>query len=122
MSEVAPIAALPLFAPPVEAEKGRKAVADVSSLTERREYLEAIRSQMRMLYRSRVGVHGADRARVTPDDARRAFEAMRPPKGLSRNFLAAVWREKGWTVVGDYVSETNGSHGNKLQAYAWIGG
>lgn len=118
MSQTAPMSALPLFAAPAAREERPAAPPELS---ERREYLEAIRSRMRMLYRSRAGIHGSDRARVTPDDARYAFESMNPPAGISRNFLAHVFREPGWVVVGEYESATNGAHRNKLQAYAWRG-
>lgn len=119
MSERAPLSALPLFGT-AEVEKGRQVVAAVASLPERREYLEAVRSRMRMLYRARIGIHGEGKARVTPDDARRVFEGMNPPPLLNRSFLAAVFREPGWQVCGTYKSATKGSHGNELKAYRWV--
>jgi hypothetical protein len=104
-----------------EREIGRRAVAEVASLPERAAYLQRIRDKMRQVYRMKVDLYGEHGASVTPDDARRYFESMNPPAGLSRNFLAAVWREPGWEIVGVYHSETRGSHGNKLNRYRWVG-
>lgn len=123
MSQNAPVDLLPLFtqpAPPreTEAEKGRRILDALAE--QRRGYLDRIRSQMRQLYLDRSALHGTG-ARVSPDDARAFFESLSPPAGLSRNFLAQVFREPGWTVVGSHVSTTKGSHGNDLKAYAWTG-
>lgn len=125
MSQHAPVGLLPLFGQtaepprPSEAEKGRRAV-EAAGLN-RRDYIDRIRARMRELYRDRAVIVGMEHARVTPDDARQAFEEMDPPAGISRNFLAFVFRSPEWEVVGQHVSTTGGSHGNKLNAYAWRG-
>lgn len=126
MSLHAPVTELPLFAPPprvAEEEKGREAVAAAAEPSGKANYLRMVRARMRAIYRSRVGAYGADhpRACVRPDDARAYFETLNPPAGMSRNFLGAVFREPGWTVVGEYRSGTDRSHGNKLNEYRWTG-
>ena len=103
-----------------EVQKGHRIVSEIASLPDRRAYLERVRFRMRSLYEARYRDQG-ERASVTPDDARRVFEAMGPPATMSRNFLAAVFREPGWEVVGTYRSATENSHGNRLNAYAWRG-
>ncbi len=111
------MAGLPLFEN-AERLKFEQAVDALAGA--RAAYLEPIRAQMREMYFERARVFG-EQARVTPDDARLAFEAMNPPADMSRNFLAAVFRESGWAPAGKYISKTSGSHGNELNAYAWKG-
>lgn len=118
MSERVPTSTLPLFAES-EREKGRRIVGELATLPDRAAYLELIREKMRRVYRLRVDLHGEHGAWVTPDDARRFFESLNPPAGISRNFLAGVWREPGWQIVGIYHSATKNSHGNKLNRYRW---
>lgn len=105
-----------------EAEKGHEEVARLAEL--RADYLERIRRRMRILYFERVALWGEERAHVTPDDARRAFEAMHPPSGeeLNRNFLAAVFQPREWVVLElrGHVSRTAGSHGNRLNTYRFV--
>ena len=104
---------------------GHQIVTDLARL--RRSYLATIRGRMFVLWMMRVDAHGREKAFVTPDDARAYFESLAPPppEELSRNFLAGVWKEKGWKKLsgtdGTYYSETKGSHGNELKKYAWGG-
>lgn len=126
MSMVGPgVSGLPLFGTaPSEPEKGATAVAELASDPMRASYLRVIRDRMRMIYRTRVRAYGADsqRAVVRPDDAREIFEReCNAPADMSRNFLGAVFRERGWVRVGEYRSETKGSHGNDLNEYRWKG-
>lgn len=103
-----------------ERDKGNRIVAALTGRPDRADYLSRVRAAMRRLYRARYADVG-ERAVVTPDDARRVFEAMGPPRSMSRNFLGGVFRERGWEIVGTYASETPGSHGNRLNQYAWRG-
>lgn len=103
-----------------ERQRGSRIVAELAERPDRAEYLIRVRAAMRRLYRARYADVG-ERATVTPDDARRVFEAMGPPKSLNRNFLGGVFRERGWEIVGTYASQTRGSHGNRLNQYRWTG-
>lgn len=95
-----------------EAEK-EAALDNLAEL--RADYLERVRAEMRRW--------AEDGEPITPDDARAYFESLNPPppEKLSRNFLACVFREPGWRVVGTYKSETPGSHANRLNVYKWNG-
>lgn len=117
---------LPLFSPPAsvpEVEKGHAGVQAAAEAPGRGLYLRMVRARMRALYRQRVQVYGVDypKACVRPDDARAYFETLNPPAEMSRNFLAAVFREPGWECIGRYRSGTAGSNGNELKAYRWVG-
>lgn len=126
MSMNAPVSTLPLFAQPApssELEKGRVGVERAAEAPGRALYLRMVRARMRALYRQRVQAYGVDypKAFVSPDDGRAYLESLNPPENMSRNFMAAVFREPGWVVVGTYTSATKNGHGNKLQKYAWRG-
>lgn len=101
----------------IEDRARREAFELMESSDIRRKYLERIRAEMRRHARRFDGT-------ATPDDARRAFEAMDPPPValLSRNFLALVFQTPEWTPTGrTYRSQTKGSHGNRLNVYRYTG-
>lgn len=90
----------------------------------RQQYIEEIRHEMIDRSVRRLGTRFEDRSIVTPDEAREYFEKhMDPPPAseLSRNFLAGVFRGRGWETVGMMKSRTKGSHANRLFAYRWRG-
>jgi len=81
-------------------------------------WLDEIRAEMARLYERRRTAWGAE-AFVTADDARAYFESLSPPppEALSRNFLGAVFKKKGWRAVGFSHSQTKGSHGNLIRKW-----
>ena len=90
----------------------------------RKEWLTIIRLAMRKTWIERRDKYGPD-AYVTADDAREFFEAIPDvpgPKRLSRIFLGAVFMPKCWKWTGNWhKSETEGSHGNPLKCWRYIG-
>ncbi len=121
-----PAAGLPLFvsAGPEEQAKARTALDRMAE--ERRVWLELVRSRLVALYLSRVATTGEERAHVTADDARRLMEAEPSryalPAGASTNLLGSLFRSAEWELIDrEHVSSTEGSHGNILARWRWVG-
>lgn len=95
----------------------------------RKVLLAEVREGMRRLYahlKDYEGLEPNPPVFVCGDDARSFFEALPgvpPPEILSRNFLAAVWREPGWRVIPYKVHQScvEGSHGRRVLCYEWVG-
>ena len=62
---------------------------------------------------------------VSADDARAYFEALPNvpgPDTLSRNFLGATFKERGWVCTGRMIhSATKGGHANRIFVWHWEG-
>lgn len=86
----------------------------------RAHYIAAVRAAMQQLSLTRQRMFGEiDRlsAAVTANDAREAFEAMKPPppSELSRNFLGCIFHEEGWhTDSTTIMSRVKGSHARRI--------
>jgi len=80
----------------------------------RKDYLTQIRTHLKRLDRP-----------VTADDARAYFEALPNvpgPDTLSRNFLGATFKERGWVCTGRMIhSATKGGHANRIFVWHWEG-
>lgn len=104
-----------------EYQVGQRVLTNLSREELRRAYLEALREEMRKLYRRRRMDPEVGEPAVCADDAREVFESWNPPPpdDLSRNFLAAIWLPDCWVPVGRTRSNTPGSHGNEIRTYAY---
>lgn len=107
-----------LTIPLSEREIGQQILDTLAEKPGRREYLDALDEAMIELACSRPS------RQVRPDEARKVFESWNPPppEELSRNFLGALWNRRHWQTDGTtYISETDGSHGNRLLIWTYVG-
>lgn len=127
MSLAAPVSTLPLFAQPApEQAKARNVLARMAD--ERRAWLERMRGALVGIQSVRTLLYGeADpRSWVTADDAQQLAKArgnLALPAGASPNLFGAVFRAPGWvrSAHKDHQSSTDGSHGNDLYRWRYVG-
>ena len=116
-----------LFAPP-EPERTRAASILDDMAERRRDWLRRMRAVLVSLYFHRVAKWGEGHpiAYVTADDAQRLAKERRDlalPAGASPNLFGSVFRAPGWvrSAHKDHQSSTNGSHGNDLYRWRYVG-
>lgn len=99
--------------------------------SERREWLERMRQALALVYLGRELERG-EAAFITADDARRLMldPVFSLPAGASMNTAGALFRSREWEPLDvdaqgrplkTYPSQTEGSHGNPLVRWRFVG-
>ena len=77
--------------------------------------LNALRTELKVIYENRVITYGEDVAFVTADDARRILRGWEVKAG---NWMGSLFRDGKWEFAGEYhLSTTPGSHGNTIKRW-----
>lgn len=107
---------------PSEAEKADEALDRIAEAAA--DWLTRMRAALLELFRHRAETWGAVEgpAFVTSDDSdvlERRRPELRLPAGVNPNVRGALFRAKGWRLIGRTRSSKSGSHGNLIGQWAW---